>query len=101
MVALPNPPLAPVDEYLHSSYNPDMEYVDGVLVERNVGTPAHSALLKILTVHLAGYEKQFRIAVRPECRTRIEEARFRVPDILVMLRPFVRQTGSCWTLRFS
>ena len=44
MAALPGSPLVPVDEYLNSSYSPDMEYVDGVLVERNVGTPAHSAL---------------------------------------------------------
>jgi len=27
-----------LEEYLHTSYEPDMEYVDGVLVGRNVGT---------------------------------------------------------------
>jgi Uma2 family endonuclease len=89
MVALPTPPLVPVEEYLKTSYpDGDREYLDGLVVERNVGTPGHSALQKILIVHLAGFEKALQIAVRPECRTRIEETRYRVPDVLVMTRPF-------------
>jgi len=86
---MPTPTLAPVEEYLHTSYpDGDREYLDGLVVERNGGTPGHSALQKILIVHLAGFEKALQIAVRPECRTRIEETRYRVPDVLVMVRPF-------------
>ena len=96
MAALPTPPLVSVKEYLHTKYpNGDREYLDGLVVERNVGTPAHSALQKILIVHLATFEKDLHLAVRPECRTRIEETRYRVPDVLVMVRPFARQTESC------
>ncbi len=92
MAAAPNLPLISVEEYLNTSYpDGDREYLDGVVTERNVGTPGHSALQKILVVHLAKFEKQLDLAVRPECRTRIEEARYRVPDVLVMQRPF-RQT---------
>jgi Uma2 family endonuclease len=92
MAALPSPPLVPVEEYLATSYpDGDREYLDGVVMERNVGTPGHSALQKILIVHLAAFERSLGIAVRPECRTRIEETRYRVPDVLVMKRPF-RQT---------
>jgi len=92
MAALPTPPLVSVEEYLHTNYpNGDREYLDGLVVERNVGTPAHSALQKILIVHLASFEKDLRLAVRPECCTRIEETRYRVPDVLVMVPPF-RQT---------
>jgi hypothetical protein len=29
--------LIPVRDYLSTSYDPDMEYVDGALMERNVG----------------------------------------------------------------
>jgi Uma2 family endonuclease len=91
MAALPSS-LVPVEEYLNTSYpDGDREYLDGLVVERNMGTPGHSALQKILIVHLAAFEKQLQIAIRPECRTRIEETRYRVPDVLVMLRPF-RQT---------
>ena len=27
----------PVEEYLNTSYDPDVEYVDGALVDRNIG----------------------------------------------------------------
>ncbi|MBV9505344.1 MAG: Uma2 family endonuclease [Acidobacteriia bacterium] len=85
--------LAAVQEYLSSCYpDGDREYLDGVIGERHMGTPEHSALQKILIVHLAAHEKQLDLAVRPECRTRIREERYRVPDLLVMQRPF-RQDG--------
>lgn len=92
MAALPDPPLITPDEYLRTSYpDGDREYLDGVVVEKTMGTPGHSALQKILIVHLAAFEQRLQIAVRPECRTRIAETRYRVPDVLVMTRPF-RQT---------
>ena len=31
-----------VEEYLKTSYQPDVDYVDGVLERRNVGHPVHS-----------------------------------------------------------
>jgi Uma2 family endonuclease len=89
MAAAPNPPLVSVEEYLATDGN--SEYLDGVVVARNVGTPKRSALQKILIIHLAAFEKTLNLAVRPECRTRIQETRYRVPDILVMAKPF-RQT---------
>src|SRR4051794_20926790 len=93
MTSLPTPPLVSVEEYLATSYpDGDREYLDGLVVERNLGTPAHSALQKIVIVHLAAFERSLRIAVLPECRTRIEMSRYRVPDVLVMERPF-RQNG--------
>jgi Uma2 family endonuclease len=89
MAAASNPPFVSVEEYLNTSYpDGDREYLDGQIVERNMGTPNHSALQKILVVHLAAFEKQFNLAVRPGCRTRIEETRYRIPDILVMAKPF-------------
>jgi len=92
MAAPPHPPTVSVEEYLTTSYpDGDREYIDGNIVERNLGAPAHSTLLKILTIHLGAFEKPLRIAVRPECRTRVEETKYRVPDVLLMLRPF-RQT---------
>ncbi|MGA2589774.1 MAG: Uma2 family endonuclease [Bryobacteraceae bacterium] len=93
MAALPTPRLVTVEEYLRTGYpDGDREYLDGLVVERNVGTPGHSALQKILIIYLSQFEKELQIAVRPECRTRIEETRYRVPDVLVMARPF-RQTN--------
>jgi hypothetical protein len=36
--------LISVEEYLNTSYRPDREYIDGALLERNVGERAHSRL---------------------------------------------------------
>lgn len=39
------------EEYLHASYKPDCEYRNGELVERNVGTLAHSKLQWLLSMY--------------------------------------------------
>jgi Uma2 family endonuclease len=84
-------PRVAVEEYLATSYpDGDREYLDGVVVERNVGTPEHSALQKILILHLGAFEHPLGISVLPECRTRIDATRYRVSDVLVMRRPFRR-----------
>jgi Uma2 family endonuclease len=91
MAAQPNPPLTSVEEYLSTSYpDGDREYLDGVVVERNLGAPGHSKLQKIVLLHLASFEQRFHLEVLPECRTRITETRYRVPDVLVMLKPFAQ-----------
>lgn len=37
-----------LEEYLHTVYEPDCDYVDGVLEERNVGRNGHSATQSLL-----------------------------------------------------
>jgi hypothetical protein len=39
---MPSRTLVSVEEYLHTSYDPDCDYVDGEIVERNVGELDHS-----------------------------------------------------------
>jgi Uma2 family endonuclease len=77
-----------VEEYLNSSYEPDMEYVDGELVEINVGDRTHSLVQSNLVYFLR--LKYPNIKVLPEVRSRTTETRFRLPDVAVELR---RQTG--------
>jgi Uma2 family endonuclease len=88
MAALANPPLVPVDEYLNSSYRPDMEYVDGVLVERGMPTIAHSLLQMILIQHFGRHQKALRFLSLPEVRTQIvERARYHIPDVILCPLP--------------
>jgi hypothetical protein len=42
----------PVEEYLHTCYEPDMEYVNGQLVERNGGGYFHGLLQGLLAGEL-------------------------------------------------
>lgn len=84
------PTYAPVSatEYLNTSYRPDLEYVDGVLVEKSVPTFLHGLLQLLLGSYLRQFEKTCRFKVVPEVRTEIVKlARYRLPDILLCATP--------------
>jgi len=72
-----------VEEYLHTDYSPDCDYVDGELVERNVGEHEHGSLqLRIGSYLLIAYgPKGFDVVV--EQRVQVTGTRFRVPDVCV------------------
>jgi Uma2 family endonuclease len=73
-----------VREYLNTSYSPDCEYVDGRIVERNLGEKDHSLLTKYFTVLFASHEETWGVIVYPELRTQVAQTRYRVPDVLVV-----------------
>jgi len=79
--------LISLEEYLHTSYSPDKEYRDGVLLERNVGDNAHALLQGALLAYLHRRRKQWNIQVYPELRIRTQEKRYRIPDVCVYLLP--------------
>ena len=81
--------LVSVEEYLHTSYDPEVEYVDGVLVERNVGDWQHSLIQSNLIVAL-NRQHPYIYAV-PALRSQTSQTRYRVPDVCVLLsRPNAR-----------
>jgi len=73
----------PIEEYLSTDYSPDVDYVDGEIVDRNVGEKDHSRLQTLLIVYLGSRESEYGICVFTEQRIRISPRRFRVPDICV------------------
>ena len=88
MATAPILPLVSVEEYLNSSYTPDMEYVDGVLIERGVPTIPHSLLQMILIQFFAQFQETMRFVALPEVRTQIiERARYRIPDVVLCSLP--------------
>jgi Uma2 family endonuclease len=76
--------LVPVEEYLKTAYRPDCDYVDGRLVERNVGENDHSFIQKRLLLFLSRMESSLGIYTIQEQRVQISPTRFRVPDLCVM-----------------
>jgi Uma2 family endonuclease len=76
-----------LSEYLNTSYRPDCDYLEGELLERNVGEWDHSRLQMLLSSFLFSREKQFGILVVPEQRVQVKARRFRVPDITVLTGP--------------
>jgi Uma2 family endonuclease len=79
----------PVEEYLRTTYEPDREYVDGQLVERNVGEWRHS-LVQMLTGALLLSRAQGRFLVFSELRIRVsaDPLRYRIPDLCVVALPY-------------
>ena len=75
--------LVSVEEYLRTSYTDgDREYLDGLVVERNVGETWHSRVQGLIGAWLMVHYPQFWSG--PECRVRISSSRYRIPDITVV-----------------
>jgi Uma2 family endonuclease len=77
-------PYISVEEYLRSSYEPDVDYVDGLLEERNLGEIDHGALQRRLILLLCSLSESLEERVFPETRVQVDSSRFRVPDVCVM-----------------
>ena len=77
--------LVSVDEYLNTSYDPDCDYVDGKVLERNFGEREHSELQTELIIYLGTLRKQYGFHIFPEQRVQVRPTRFRIPDICVVL----------------
>src|SRR5258705_3090263 len=77
--------LVSVEEYLRTSFpDADREYVDGRVVERNVGEVDHSDLQTAIAHYLRTHYKK-RVWVGVEVRVQVKKTRFRIPDVTVML----------------
>ena len=75
------------EEYLHTAYEPDCEYEDGVLIERNVGEKGHSWLQIALGAYFFRRRKLWNIEAFSEQRHRIRKGKYMLPDICVFRRP--------------
>lgn len=75
-----------VELYLSSMYHPDCDYVDGELLERNVGETPHSVVQKFFTTFFASREKGWGVRVLPEARVQVSASRYCVADVCVVRR---------------
>lgn len=82
--------LVSVQEYLATSYDPDCDYVDGEIQERNLGEQPHSFTQISLGTFLFNRRSQWGIRVLTEQRVQVSPTRFRVPDVCVLLTPSPR-----------
>lgn len=78
------PTLVSLDEYMSTSYSPDCEYIDGVIVERNVGQGKHSYTQGKIYLSLSQRLASKGLIVLPEQRVRVAGSRVRIPDVCVI-----------------
>lgn len=78
-------PEVSLEEYLSTSYDPDMEFVDGSLVERNIGEWSHSRVQGNVLVALRTRHPHLEAVVA--LRSQTAATRYRIPDVSVLLAP--------------
>ena len=79
--------LVPVEEYLHTVYRPDCDFVDGLVEERNVGEKDHAKAQRAILFYLHQRSREWKIFAIQEQRIQISRTRYRVPDICVVAGP--------------
>ena len=76
--------LVSVQEYLGTSYRPDRDFVDGELLERNLGELEHSLLQTAIVTQFWNKKEQWNFLPVVEQRVQVTPTRFRIPDVTVL-----------------
>src|ERR1700733_12080819 len=76
--------LISVDEYLSTSYRPDCDYVDGEVLERNLGERDHASVQRRILFYFFNHYPQLGWRLFPEQRVQVKAARFRIPDVCLL-----------------
>jgi Uma2 family endonuclease len=74
----------PLDQYLSTSYRPDREYIDGEVVERNMGKWEHARIQALLTIWFGQHEREWGIQTATEWRAQVSSTRVRIPDLILV-----------------
>lgn len=75
-----------LETYLNTVYDPDVDYVDGELEDRNVGHYDHTIVQQQILMWLYLHKREWRIRSVIEQRTRLGATRVLVPDVSVFSR---------------
>ena len=78
------PTLISVEDYLHTSYDPDCDYIDGEVQERNMGEGPHSLMQMALSALFYANRRVWRVRPLPEQRVQTSATHFRIPDICLI-----------------
>ena len=78
------PTLVPVEVYLRSDYEPDAEYVDGVIEERPMGVYDHASWQSAIQKWFWQHEDEWNVRALAELRVQVSATRYRVPDVTLV-----------------
>ena len=86
-MAMPTTNLVDLEEYLHSSFEPDAEYVEGRIVRRPVPQKPQSKMQGYLvrTLYEIAHPAGFVVWVEQRLRTKSDPAHYRIPDVCITL----------------
>jgi Uma2 family endonuclease len=75
--------LISVDEYLRTSFDPDCDFVDGAVLERNVGKKKHGLAQMRIGNWFLNHQAKLQLEPISELRMRMGPSRIRIPDVVV------------------
>ncbi len=78
------PVLVPISEYLNTTYRPDRDYLEGELLERNMGERPHGLLQGILFSIFQTNRRSWNLLPILEQRVQTSAQHFRIPDICLV-----------------
>ncbi|HZD47984.1 MAG TPA: Uma2 family endonuclease [Silvibacterium sp.] len=82
----------PLEQYLSTDYEPDAEYVDGEIEERNAGEYEHNLAQLALVNWFNEHGSEWKIRSIQEQHTRLTPTRYRIPDVCVFSRGLLRES---------
>jgi Uma2 family endonuclease len=72
-----------VEQYLNTSYRPDVDYVKGAIEERNLGEFDHGTTIFALATLFEAHRLEWKIRIALDTRMRIAHDHYRVPDLSI------------------
>jgi len=75
--------LISLEEYLCTSYHPDCDFIDGEVVERNLGRRKHSYAQGEIVAWFRSRRDVLKLQAFPELRMQVSARRIRIPDVAV------------------
>jgi Uma2 family endonuclease len=85
------PALISIDEYLRTSYHPDVDFVDGQIEKRNSGEREHGLLQSAITAWFFSHAKTWNIYSIVGQRVRVAPKRVRICDVCLISRDAPRE----------
>jgi Uma2 family endonuclease len=79
-----SPALLSIDDYLHATYRPDADFVNGEIEERNMGEYQHARLQALIAALFITNEDSWSIQTVTEQRIHVATDRVRVCDIAIL-----------------
>jgi Uma2 family endonuclease len=83
--------LISLEEYLHTIYHPDCDFVDDHIEERTLGEFDHGNMQAALTAWFFHHGRDWNIRAVTELRTRVTPTRVRIPDVCLLRRDAPRE----------
>jgi len=93
-----------LEEYLHTEYEPDCDYVDGVLEDRNAGKQRHGETQAAVAAFFLQLKRRLGIRVATELRVCVSATRVRIPAVAVVASEDtdeIKEKPLCCVLRSS